>query len=229
MLWEQNLTNRRLHSVMHNWNKIIHGCSTEGQNDCCVKYLSCKHVGGRVHPKWQHKESRTSRQLPMSLDTVKAIKHTPIHRAWESQCNEQVERSAFLNPICCTKIGSLSLQTKYLPTNDTERLCRTTLNYLTLQNMEKCDDYLKNSLSSLMSNTSCKWGHEQAKLARKVLIIFTFFYGIWNTQCPSNCLVCHTAHGMVIEPFLFIEDTITSTCCFNMLEQHAGPHIKNVS
>jgi hypothetical protein len=110
MLWEWNLTDRRLHSVMHNWKKIIHRCSNEVQNDCCVKYLACKHLGGRVHPKCRHKESRTSRQLPMSLDTVKAIKHTQIQRAWKSQCNEQVERSEFLNPICCTKIGSLSLQ-----------------------------------------------------------------------------------------------------------------------
>ena len=71
-------------------------------------------------------------------------------------------------------------KTKYAPTNDTERLCRrTTLAYLTLQNMEKCDDYLKNSLSSMMSNTSCKRGQEQAKLACKVLKIFTF---LWNMK-----------------------------------------------
>ena len=110
MLWEWNLTNRRLHSVMHDWNKIIQMCSIEVQNDYCVKYLSRKHLGGRVHPKWQHKKSWTSRQQPMSLDTVQATEHAHIHKAWESQCNEQVERSAFFNPICCTKIGSLSLQ-----------------------------------------------------------------------------------------------------------------------
>ena len=109
MVWEWNLTNRRLHSAMHDWNRIIHRCSMEVLNDYCVKYLYCKHLGGRVHPKWQHKESRTSWQLPMSPNTVKAIKHAPIHRAWESQCSEQVERSAFHNP-CCIKIGSLSWQ-----------------------------------------------------------------------------------------------------------------------
>jgi len=50
--------------------------------------------------------------------------------------------------------------------------------------MEKCDDNLKNSLSCLMSNTSYKQGHEQAKLACKVLKIFTFLmeYETLSTQ-----------------------------------------------
>jgi len=103
MPWGWNLTNKRLHNVMYNWNKTIHRCSTEVQNDCCVKYLSCKHFGGKAHSKWKQ-DLQTATTVTGYSESHSTHQFTePVEVNVMSKLRDQHSL------ICCTKIGSLSL------------------------------------------------------------------------------------------------------------------------
>lgn len=169
--------------VVDDWNNSFTSAPRQLIMIYGITYLSCKHLGGPVHSKCLHKENRTSKPY-------KADSH---HRDRESQCTEQVERSAFLNPTYGTNTEISSVQHQVVPTNVTETLCsRSKFDYLMLQNMGKCDNCLK-TICLLWSATF----HVRQHANRQNLYLrfwkpLFFLRNTKHSTCKETYGVCHT-------------------------------------